>query len=525
MARLFFQLKWALLRGRLRGKWQVRIGLLLGLLLVLPLGLGLAAGMAWLGRRTEFGPEAAVLLMGSSAFVWTIGPPLLFGIDETLDPTRLTHLPLTRRQLAVGMTCASALGIGALLSGLIVVGILIGLTPTDPLALVLILGCAVHLAICVFAGRVVTTALSAALRSRRTRDAVGLVIGVMALVIPQVPNLLLNFLDFDPDALRDIVLPLSQFVSLTPFGIAGRAVAAAARGEAVAAVGSLSLAIALAVLLGWAWMIALQRLSTSTESRPATGGAGVSLRPRYGRGLPDNRFGAAAAKELRYYAREPRNRVALVVNVLLSVGLFGFAAIAIDDPRAVLLTAGMGSIFGLTSLNVFGVDGQATQLLILSGGNHRADLAGKNLALCMVALPALVAGSIVVAAIRGGFIYLPVAWLIGAALLLLTMGMGNVSSIQFAFPQPEGANAFAGHSGTGALAGLGILLALIMAGVLSLPILVAAGFALFLSPAWLGPVAVLSAIYGATIWFFGLKAGATQMSTKGPELLAKLQTT
>src|SRR5690606_23999715 len=180
------------------------------------------------------------LVFAALAFGWVVVPPLMFGVDETLDPARLRLLPLTRRQLLVGLTVAGAIGIGPLATLLLLGGAALG-AASAPLPLLLaVVAVAAQLALCLVAARAVTTALSRRLRSRKGRDVTAIIAGLLGLVaagLGQVPNLLFNVADIEenPQILLDALARAADVAGLTPFGWAGRAVVAAADGAVVVA--------------------------------------------------------------------------------------------------------------------------------------------------------------------------------------------------------------------------------------------------------------------------------------------------
>ncbi len=525
MARHFVGLKLALLRGRLRQGVAQVIGVVVGLAVVVPLAAGAALGMAVLGRATDHGPDVAVLVMAASALLWTVGPPLLFGVDETLDPGRLALLPLTRRRLATGLVAASLVGIGPLATILLLLGVVVGLAPPGPGAVVVVAAAVVHLLVCLLAGRAVTTALSAWLRSRRGRDLVGIVLTLGIVVLAQLPNLLTTVLADDADAALGTLQRLADVVGLSPFGWAGRAAAAGAQGQLLPALGWLAAAAALAAALAAGWMAALDRITTTPEVHVGGHGAGADLFGGLLSRLPPTRLGATAAKELRYLARDPRHRLALIVQVAFSLvlvvaGTIGFGR----DPRVVLLAAGVVLLFGLGTLNAFGVDGPATWLLVTVGGDHRADLAGKNLALAMIAVPVGLVAALGVAAVTGGWVHVPVAVAAQVGLLLIAMGVGDVASVLFPFPQPDpGQNVFGAQSGAGFMTGMLQMVAFSVMGALMLPIIGGGVALLLLAPGWLWVLLIVAPAYGALIWRGGVRVAADELAKRGPDLVAALQ--
>ena len=103
----------------------------------------------------------------------------------------------------------------------------------------------------------------------------------------------------------------SHRVRLTPFAWGGTAVADAAHGHAPAARSGLLVAIAALVAgLLWVWSHALERRSRAptypARRHGATPRSDPGLIPNVFGFLPRNRIGAVAAKDIRYFARDPR---------------------------------------------------------------------------------------------------------------------------------------------------------------------------------------------------------------------------
>ena len=96
--RYFVRLKLRLLRNGLRGPGTRVFGFVLGLVFGFWMA---AAGFLWfllagLEPRADIGLVTVVFTGSAIVLGWVLLPLLFFGVDETLDPARLTLFPLTR---------------------------------------------------------------------------------------------------------------------------------------------------------------------------------------------------------------------------------------------------------------------------------------------------------------------------------------------------------------------------------------------------------------------------------------------
>ncbi|NUP78440.1 MAG: hypothetical protein HOV96_12935, partial [Nonomuraea sp.] len=108
---LFARLKLRLLVGNLRGDVQRKLGFVFTLLAATGLA-GLGFLLMSLLRLAPDDVAAELVIVAFTLFLlsWMIVPLLAFGLDDTLDPARLSLFPLRTRELAVGMFTASATG-------------------------------------------------------------------------------------------------------------------------------------------------------------------------------------------------------------------------------------------------------------------------------------------------------------------------------------------------------------------------------------------------------------------------------
>jgi ABC-2 type transport system permease protein len=317
-------------------------------------------------------------------------------------------------------------------------------------------------------------------------------------------------------------------VRLTPFAWGGTAVADASRGHNFAAIGLLASMGVLIALLLWIWSHALERALTSSDApmstpRAARGGVLPGLIPRVLAFLPHNRVGAVAAKDVRYFARDPRRRAPLIGALIVpAVALFASLSDGTPRPAATTLLALVAVLpaAGLT-LNQFGLDGAALWSNVAAGNDPRADLTGKNLASMLVMVPLATVAAFVCAAFTHGWTYLPLTLGLAPAIFGVLLGVGDVMSVKVPYAMPDRKNPLAFSPGQGCATLLAGLAALAVEGVLLIPIAILSIALLTtqsLAVATVGIVMIANA-YGAMLWFGGRNFAARAVWWRLPELL------
>lgn len=520
----FAGLKWRLVRNGLSRGWQQAVGLAVGLVLAVPLALVAGLGLAF--ERGSPG-HGSLLVMGSLGLLlaWAVLPVLGFGSDETLDAARLVYLPLRPGQLQAGLFTASLIGVPGLATVIVVVLGLGGVLRPDVGGVIAVLAAGLVVAQSVVGSRAVVTSLSGLLRSRRGRDVTALLI---ALVVVGAQGLRFIAAGVASAIGSDGLRRTAGFAKWLPPAWAGEALA----GVVDDRLGHALLALAgagafLVALVAW-WRLALARVlsSADTSGTPNTARrrfAGLSLFPVGVGFLPRSRIGAVVAKELRYAWRDPRRRVQVVVNLAMPAA--GIALLAVQPrsfPTEVLLAASVGSLVALNSLNFFGLDGPAYWVHVMAGGDPRQDLIGKDLALLGEVIPLVTLAAFVLAAISGGWIYVPAALVLAAPVVGVQAAVGNVVSVVLPQPLPQGSNPWAANSGQGCVSGLLVMGAMFVELLLLVPIAVSVSAAAVVAPGWLLVVIPAVCVYGATLWCLGLGVAVGQLRGREPELLAKV---
>ncbi|XVQ87421.1 hypothetical protein ACQP2K_08400 [Microbispora siamensis] len=514
MTWLFVRLKLSLVRGGLRGEVGKQVGF------AFSLGAALLAAVAGFGLLSliRFAPSDVALDLVSAAFAmfavgWIVVPLMAFGLDETLDPARLALFPLTTRQLATGMLAASATGPWPIASLVALLGGVVALAHGPGGVLLGVPAVVLQFAFCLTASRLVTTALSGMLRTRRGRDLLA-VAAVFGVLLFQVPNLLINR-GFSGDPTR-ILASAGDVLRWTPPGLAAHAIA---YGGLIGVAELIVVAMAV-VVLGWLWIAALRHALVRPDASSQGGGSvRRSGRVPLGRFLPDGMLGAVVAKELKYAAREPRGRVnwivALFVSVVIMFSMRGPDGVA-GPGFAVGPVCLAAVVIGLQAANSFGIDGRSlwmNAVVFATPRDMRTDLAGRHLAMAVIGVPLLTLVSVIAALVAGDAAWAlaaaPVAW----GVLGVAMGVGALTSVTAPYTYPDRLNAFSGAApGQGGQAFAASFATMLVTGVLALPVVL---------PVLLGLTwwAVLAVPYGVAAAWAGRRIAAGIGFARLPELL------
>ena len=242
--------------------------------------------------------------------------------------------------------------------------------------------------------------------------------------------------------------------------------------------------------------------------------------------LPVAPWAAVAARELRYLRREPRRQLQFLVSLGLGIG--GPVTLAIAgggdlDPGTVLLASAAGYIALLNAGNAFGLDGAALWMDAVAGVPARDLVVGKNAALAIGTAPPVLAAGVVLAAITGGWVYLPVALVVAGAGLGAGLAVANWSAVHTPLPIPDGANPFASPgAGQGCAKGAVLLLCAVIQAVLLVPVALSVGVTVVAAPWALALVAPAAALYGWLVWRTGVRFAARAADRRLPELLAEV---
>lgn len=526
LARLKLRLLW----NGLRADWQRRIGFPATIA-------GLAIGSWYLsdryrdavGAMSHEGLLAASLWAALGLYVvWVALPVVIFPLDENLDPARFSLAPLSPAQLTVG------LGVSAMVAPSIVIPLVTLGTNVVVFAEVLpgaLIGAVLFIAVLVVSGQLFTTAISAVLRTRRGRDLAMFIVAGLGLGVFGAQAVVRGAVRESGLEGAALANTLEGWWSMLPPVAAQRVVTESASGRPLGGLFFALVTTGWIVALAWVWQKLLNWMLTTPEQSP-----GPSRRSR-GRGLAASRFWSVptvlAKKELRFYVRDPRQRLVwtgAVIFVGLAVAsiLVGTTGLGLFRSRSwlPLLAPALVLFVGLPiALNLFGWERNAASFLFVMPAKPRHLIMGKNLAITV--------GLILETVLLSAFLaYLSDSW--GAlrfvpALTVCAIGcqlaVGNFISVVTPLRLPrEGTDVFAQATEQGCLAIVAQVAAFFVIGLmLVLPssvMVLTVDFGQVI-PAWFANLFAL--VWGAIAYLVSLWISGWLLRRRVPEVVGWVQ--
>ncbi|MBS3942464.1 MAG: hypothetical protein KG028_16010 [Actinobacteria bacterium] len=522
MARILLRLRLRLLVNTLRRGAQAVLALVLGL--VFGVGGG-ALVAAWLGSTSDSAlwPDAVVVVLATGFAGWLLLPMLSFSTDDTLDPRKFALFPVRPARLVPGLFLGALVGVGPVATLVATSGVVTGasrLSGSVAAAAVAAVAAVLFVLACVVSSRALLAWASDALTSRRGRDLATVVAALLTIafvaagqVLPRLGAELLS---------AEVLQQTAAVARFSPGGAAGLAAGAAAAGRLGEGLAWSALLAAWIGLMLLVWTVAVARTRTTTPTPSAgspTGRAG--LYPRALAWLPRNRTTAVAVRFLRSLIRDPRVRTQAMSQAFIIVPMLAISIGGLRGGAAPLIATFLVVPFGLMAANQYGLEGPALWQHRLAGEDPRSDILGRDLALGLLGLPLAVIVAVVVAGIFDVWDLLPMALLLALATLLSLLGVSNAASVLAPYPVPEDAgNPFASNSGSpgsGCLQGLLVVVTLVVHGLISVPVVLAATL-----PDTVGgrtAAAAAAVVYGLGLLVVGTTLAVGRARSRGPELL------
>lgn len=458
---------------------------------------------------------------------WVTLPVIIFPLDENLDPQQLAVLPLSHTQMVTGLAVASLIA-PAILVPVLVLGanasvLGSGWWMTLPASLA-------YLGLLAVGSQLFSASISAILRTRRGRDiATFLILGLAAGSFFVYRSISQTIAD---QGLAGAVLsnPVMEWAAFLPPVAAQRAIVEASNGEPVPALGFLVFALAGLLLFTYLWRRLLSWMLTTPEegSRPAARARRSGFHSGLWGVIP-----TLARKELRFYVRDPRQRLvwtgtvifvglAVAGTIMGTTGLFDIR----DNDWAPLMAPVLVLFVGLPiALNLFGWERNAASYLFVLPATPRQLLIGKNVAVATALLIETALIAIGLSWFTGFWQWTWLALPLTISAVGCQLAVGNFVSVLTPLRLPrEGTDVFAQSTEQGCLAIVSQTISFFSIGLLLVvPASVVALTVEFgqVIPPWFAALAAV--VWGVGIYGISLWLSSKLLRRRLPEVMAWVQ--
>ena len=530
MVRNLVWLKTRITWNGIRNDIQRRIGFPVATLLLGWAGWYLASNMVTTANGLGSPEEVAGFLAWAALLffaVWVTLPVIIFPLDENLDPQQLALMPMTDRQLVTGLAAASFIA-PATVVPLMVLGANASILSSGWWAVVP--ASLVYVALLAVGSQLFSAAISAILRTRRGRDiATFLILGLAAGSFFIYRAISVTIAE---KGISQAVLDVSviDWALLLPPVAAQRSIVEAAAGSVTGSLVYLGVAVVWLGGLSWVWKRLMNWMLTTPQegSRPAA-------RAR-SKGMTSGPFGVVATlarKELRFYIRDPRQRLvwtgtvifvglAVAGTVMGTTGLFDVR----DNDWAPLAAPILVLFVGLPiALNLFGWERNAASYLFVLPAKPRQLLLGKNLAVATALAIETAVLAVGLSLFTGFWTWTWLAAPLTVAAVGSQLAVGNVVSVLTPLRLPrEGTDVFAQSTEQGCLAIVSQTVSFFTIGLLLVvpasTVALTVGFGSPVAP-W---VAALIAIgWGIVVYSISLWLAGWLLKKRLPEVMAWVQ--
>ncbi len=507
-----------LINGFRRSPWQI-VGLVIGLFYGLAITLLVVVGLITARFVDDVSVvRTIVVVIGACVMLGFLLLPLLFGVDDTLDPRKFALYGMPDRTLASGLALAALISIPAFALTVCSLATVVTWSRNPGLVLVALVCAAIAVATCVLAARVTTSVAAFLLATRRSREFSGLLAIVVLLVFGALVVFLSN-VKWSSGGFR-VIEHIEAWVSWTPLGAVWSVPGDILLGAWLPAIVKLLISAAFLGLLWLAWSALVSKmLVTPQREARAKAYPGLGWFSR----LPSGAAGAIGARAATYWGRDPRYWIVLVmIPVFPAFMVIALLLAGLPAHYVVLLPLPVMCLFlGWTIHNDVAFDSTAIWLHIVSGLRGRADRAGRIFPVLLIGETLVVVGSTVTTILYGSWsMLLPVVGL-STSVLFIGIGLSSIASALFPYPATKpGDNPFSQPQSAGASAALVQSISFLAIIVFAAPAIVFMVLGLFAAPGWLIGVPIAGIIIGVVVLVGGIHFGGKVFDQRGPEIMA-----
>jgi ABC-2 type transport system permease protein len=527
LGRVFARLKLVLLRNGLKGSLRTRVGTV-----VMALGSvigGFFAARSFVHDASQ-GPVAwsRSLIPGFTMIflAWVFGPLLLGGIDDTLDPRRLSLLPLRTREMIRGIAIGAFIGFLPLGTIIALTGVVIGFATSPVATVTVIIAVVCQLALAFSIGRLLSAVLAWASRSRKGRD-IGVLIASVSAAVLWLATQSLNTLQ---DAQVDRV---NSWLQWTPPGMLARAIIDGQNKNYVPLVLRIGFVLVLIVvsLVSWskllsAYLVVPPHIRQHDRQAHVMGSL-ERVTSTWVRRIGGPISATVFSKELRYLSRSPGRRSAMVISMVMGAPFVVLQVLRTGGFRpGSIVYAPIALIFGLGAVNnLVGNDGPSLWLEVTSGARLRDLMIGRGAAaIPYLIIPATLTGTLLLVLSRSLYLGADVFSFVWFA-WGIPLGIGSFLSVVAPFSQADDSNPFSNGRGTTGSSVMVMLVAvggIITAAISSFPLIMLYMWAQKFGVARLLVLIPASLAYGLAFWRVGVMLAVARVERTGMDLLGLL---
>lgn len=494
------------------------IGQLIGLIIgaVYALGLITLLSLALWFTADEIAIHAQLNILIGSVIVlgWAVVPPLLTGVDLTLEPSRFVHFGIPEKVLGPALVLAGFLSVPALLT---IVGLLAStlMWRLDAGAMLVAVLAAVGTAIMAILLCQYLTIMATALRAkRRFRE---LTFALLFVVLVGLGPLLTTVFAA-AESISDWINPISAVLAYTPLGAFAALPGAIAAGNS--AQFALCLVLALAYLAGL-YLLLVRSTAKATVTPPPQQRAAKVSGLGFFKLLPPTPVGAIAARALTYWFKDPRYAIGVLMVPMLPLIFWFTGSQSGNFTMMYLLGPLIGMLMGFSISADISYDNTAFALHALTGVSGRADRAGRALACFLVAIVPVVAAAVLPGAIAGQAWRIPGDLGLSIAALLVALGVSSVASARYTYSVPlPGDNPMKTPPGNGLRMALTQLGTVFTMSILLIPVVIPYVLGWLQGSQALGLLALaVGLVLGAGLLAGGIVLGGKWYEQRTPELM------
>ena len=459
--------------------------------------------------------------------VWVTLPVIIFPLDENLDPQQLATLPLTPNQMVTGLAASSLVAPSTIVPLALLASNAIAIGGAWWMAIPASL---VYLSLLAVGGQLFSAAVSAVLRTRRGRDIATFMILGLAAGSFFAYRVVSDTVAEQGLAGAVTATPIRGWWALLPPVGAQKAIVDVASGSvgsgllalAAASAGLIVFALTWRRLLGWLLSTPVQQSKPAARAR--RGGMTIG---------PWGVIPTMARKELRFYIRDPRQRLVwtgTVIFVGLAIGGAVMNATGFFDLRdrawAPLIAPVLVLFVGLPiALNLFGWERNAASYLFVLPPKPHQILLGKNLAVAGGLAVETTILTLGLAFFTGQWTWVWLVVPLTVAAIGCQLAVGNLVSVLTPLRLPrEGTDVFAQSTEQGCLAIVSQTVSFFAIGLLLIPpaalVVLTVDFGQVLAP-WVAVVAAIA--WGLILYGVSLFVSSRLLRRRMPEVLTWVQ--